>query len=156
MRGHPSRQEPWWASSGPITGCHCHHLLAWWSKPSEHLSSVSHSTCRPGTSQNTVEWPDIYLLSRASLWRIVRRPFSEGTLLCLVYSYSKVRRLILPHPTSPFTKDGSSFQAYTFGVLSSIIQQGHLCRYLGIGIFHLQSKVSLVLMCRDILKFGWL
>lgn len=95
MRGHPSRKEPWWASSGPITGCHSHHLLVWWSKHSEHLSLVSHSTCRPGTSQNTVEWPDIYLLSRASLRRIVRRPFSEGTLLYLVYSYSKVRYLIL-------------------------------------------------------------
>lgn len=69
-----------------------HHLLGWWSKHYECLSLVSHNTCRPGTSQKTVEWPDIHLLSRASLWRIVGRPFSEGTLVYLVYSYRKVRQ----------------------------------------------------------------
>lgn len=72
-----------------------HHLLGWWSKHCERLPLVSHSTCRPGTSQSTVERPDIHLLSRASLWRIVRRPFSGGTLVYLVYSYSKGRRI--PH-----------------------------------------------------------
>lgn len=36
---------------------------------------------------------------------------------------------------------------------SCVIQQGHLYRQLGIGIFHLQSKVRLVLMCRDVLMW---